>query len=50
MWMCYAGYAPGKEGCTFFQWAEFNDDGDPVWDMKQIEDDAPTLATFSASQ
>ncbi|KAJ5676656.1 uncharacterized protein N7477_002289 [Penicillium maclennaniae] len=31
MWMCYAGYAPGKQGCTFFQWAEFNDDGDPMW-------------------
>jgi alkylated DNA repair dioxygenase AlkB len=50
MWMCYAGFAPGKEGCTFFQWAEFDDDGDPVWDKKRIEDDAPTLANFSASQ
>ncbi|KAJ5757585.1 uncharacterized protein N7511_006279 [Penicillium nucicola] len=50
MWMCYAGFAPGKEGCTFFQWAEFNDDGDPVWERKQIGDDAPALANFSASQ
>ncbi|KAJ5312654.1 hypothetical protein PENANT_c007G05126 [Penicillium antarcticum] len=50
MWMCYAGFAPGKEGCTFFQWAEFNDDGDPVWENKQIDDVAPTLANFSASQ
>ncbi|POS81257.1 GRF zinc finger [Diaporthe helianthi] len=30
-WMCHAGNVPGKDGCTFFQWAEFDDDGDPVW-------------------
>ncbi|KAI9883405.1 MAG: hypothetical protein M1823_004822 [Watsoniomyces obsoletus] len=29
-WMCYAGTTPGKEGCTFFQWAEFDDDGEPM--------------------
>lgn len=28
-WMCYAGNVPGKEGCSFFQWAEFDDDGNP---------------------
>lgn len=50
MWMCYAGFAPGKQGCSFFQWAEFDDDGDPVWDRKRIEEDAPTLVNFSASQ
>lgn len=50
MWMCHAGYAPGKEGCSFFQWAEFDDDGDPVWGKKAIQDEAPTLANFSASQ
>ena len=32
-WMCYAGNVPGKTGCTFFQWAEFDDDGNPIWDM-----------------
>lgn len=32
MWMCYAGYSPGSKGCTFFQWAQFDDDGEPVWD------------------
>lgn len=31
-WMCHAGNVPGKEGCAFFRWAEFDDDGDPVWD------------------
>ncbi|RDW91848.1 hypothetical protein BP5796_01242 [Coleophoma crateriformis] len=30
-WMCYAGNVPGKEGCAFFQWAEFDDDGNPIW-------------------
>ncbi|KAJ5649019.1 uncharacterized protein N7484_002742 [Penicillium longicatenatum] len=50
MWMCYAGTTPGKQGCTFFQWAEFDDDGDPVWDHKQHRDAAPVLANFSTSQ
>ncbi|KAJ5991886.1 hypothetical protein N7451_007610 [Penicillium sp. IBT 35674x] len=50
MWMCYAGTTPGKQSCTFFQWAEFDDDGDPVWDRKQNRDAAPALANFSASQ
>jgi hypothetical protein len=31
MWMCHANYSPGKEGCSFFQWAEFNEDGEPPW-------------------
>ncbi|KAL8820394.1 MAG: hypothetical protein Q9223_001385 [Gallowayella weberi] len=31
MWMCHAGLTPGKESCTFFQWAEFDDDGEPPW-------------------
>lgn len=29
-WMCHAGNVPGKEGCSFFQWAEFDDDGNPL--------------------
>ncbi|KOS17786.1 Alpha-ketoglutarate-dependent dioxygenase alkB -like protein 2 [Escovopsis weberi] len=28
-WVCYAGNIIGKEGCSFFQWAEFDDDGNP---------------------
>jgi alkylated DNA repair dioxygenase AlkB len=32
MWMCHANYAPtGKEGCGYFVWAEFDDDGFPPW-------------------
>ncbi|CAI7595272.1 unnamed protein product [Penicillium crustosum] len=50
MWMCHAGYAPGKEGCSFFQWAEFDDDGDPVWGKNVTLDNTPNLANFSASQ
>ena len=30
-WMCYVGNVPGKEGCTYFEWAEFDDDGRPIW-------------------
>ncbi|PHH88223.1 hypothetical protein CDD83_7814 [Cordyceps sp. RAO-2017] len=29
-WMCHAGNVPGKSGCPFFQWAEFDDDGNPL--------------------
>ncbi|PYH96703.1 hypothetical protein BO71DRAFT_396832 [Aspergillus ellipticus CBS 707.79] len=48
MWMCYAGFVPGKKGCSFFQWAEFDDDGEPLW-VKAREggdDDAPKLRNF----
>ncbi|OJD37207.1 grf zinc finger domain-containing protein [Diplodia corticola] len=31
MWMCHTSYTPGQEGCSFFQWAEFDDDGEPPW-------------------
>ncbi|KAJ9623998.1 hypothetical protein H2203_005445 [Taxawa tesnikishii (nom. ined.)] len=34
MWMCHAGYTPGRKGCTFFRWAEFDDDGEPPWAIK----------------
>ncbi|RSM11524.1 hypothetical protein CDV31_006735 [Fusarium ambrosium] len=30
-WMCYAGNVPGKDSCGFFQWAEFDDDGNPLF-------------------
>ncbi|KAI1386357.1 GRF zinc finger domain-containing protein [Hypoxylon trugodes] len=31
-WMCHHGNAPGKENCSFFQWADFDDNGNPSWD------------------
>jgi hypothetical protein len=34
MWTCHSHYTPGQEGCTFFQWAEFDDDGKPPWSEK----------------
>lgn len=36
MWMCHSGYTPAQKGCTFFEWADFDDDGEPPWaqDMK----------------
>ncbi|KAI1004152.1 hypothetical protein K3495_g4062 [Podosphaera aphanis] len=30
-WACHAGSVPGKDDCGFFQWAEFDDDGEPLW-------------------
>ncbi|OAQ97973.1 hypothetical protein LLEC1_00512 [Akanthomyces lecanii] len=33
-WMCHAGNVPDKEGCSFFQWAEFDKDGNPVFNRK----------------
>lgn len=30
-WMCHTSYVPGKDGCSFFQWAQFDDDGMPDW-------------------
>jgi hypothetical protein len=35
-WMCYAGNVPGKEGCNFFEWAEFDEDGNPVWKNSRL--------------
>ena len=32
--MCHAGYVPGRESCGFFQWAEFDEDGEPQWAEK----------------
>jgi alkylated DNA repair dioxygenase AlkB len=34
MWMCHAGYTPGQKGCTFFKWAEFDENGEPPWKDK----------------
>jgi len=34
MWMCHTNYTPGLQGCGFFQWAEFDDDGNPPWASK----------------
>lgn len=38
MWMCYSSYAPGKQSCSFFQWAKFDDDGEPIWDENSTRD------------
>ena len=36
MWMCHASNntnaEKGKDGCSFFQWARFDDDGEPIWE------------------
>ncbi|KAL2060904.1 hypothetical protein VTL71DRAFT_8956 [Oculimacula yallundae] len=30
-WHCYAGNVPGKDGCSFFEWAVFDEMGKPIW-------------------
>ncbi|KAI2624253.1 GRF zinc finger domain-containing protein [Hypoxylon sp. NC1633] len=36
-WMCHGGNVPGKENCSFFQWADFDDDGNPHWDKSRYK-------------
>jgi hypothetical protein len=31
MWMCHTSFQTDKAGCSFFEWAEFDDDGNPPW-------------------
>lgn len=50
MWMCYAGYEPGKQGCSFFQWGQFDDEGDPVRKGELDADLAPTLDNFASQE
>ncbi|KAK8227650.1 hypothetical protein HDK90DRAFT_520082 [Phyllosticta capitalensis] len=38
MWMCHASFTPGQEGCSFFQWAEFDENGEPPWASKVDKD------------
>lgn len=33
-WMCHAGAMPEKESCSFFLWADFDEDGRPVREGK----------------
>ncbi|KAL4913525.1 hypothetical protein BDW62DRAFT_192401 [Aspergillus aurantiobrunneus] len=50
MWTCYMGSKPGKKGCGFFQWAEFDDDGEPLWKQPQPNKEdthAPKLINFA---
>ncbi|KAI1505294.1 hypothetical protein F5X99DRAFT_276929 [Biscogniauxia marginata] len=36
-WMCHGGNAPGREHCSYFEWAEFDDDGNPSWDKARYK-------------
>ncbi|KAI1142299.1 hypothetical protein F5Y05DRAFT_221134 [Hypoxylon sp. FL0543] len=36
-WMCHGGNVPGKDNCSFFQWADFDDDGNPSWDKSRYK-------------
>ncbi|KAI0803983.1 hypothetical protein GGR55DRAFT_340825 [Xylaria sp. FL0064] len=41
-WMCHRGNVPGQENCSFFQWAEFDDDGIPNWDRARYKKTSAT--------
>ncbi|KAI1806149.1 hypothetical protein F4811DRAFT_168776 [Daldinia bambusicola] len=36
-WMCHGGNVPGKENCSFFQWGDFDNDGNPSWDKSRYK-------------
>ncbi|KAI0848299.1 hypothetical protein F5Y00DRAFT_89591 [Daldinia vernicosa] len=36
-WMCHGGNVPGKENCSFFQWGDFDADGNPSWDKSRYK-------------
>ncbi|KAK8010691.1 GRF zinc finger [Apiospora arundinis] len=48
-WMCHRGYVPEKENCSFFQWAEFDDDGNPSWDKARYKKGSSTKTQGSVS-
>ena len=31
MWQCHAGFSVGQTSCSWFAWAEFDEDGRPPW-------------------
>ncbi|KAI1752599.1 hypothetical protein F4782DRAFT_546546 [Xylaria castorea] len=55
-WMCHRGNVPGKEKCSFFQWADFDDDGIPSWDKARYRksstpgDQAPIIHSPETQQ
>lgn len=48
MWMCHSNYTPGQSGCGYFQWAEFDEDGQPAW-AKDYKGNANLPAAAAAS-
>lgn len=49
-WMCYAGNVPGKEGCDFFEWAEFDEDGEPIWKKGKLKEEKVVGDTHDSSE
>ena len=39
---------PGREGCSFFQWAEFDDDGEPPWAVARSDEKGDCGGTLGA--
>jgi hypothetical protein len=49
MWMCHVHYVPGQDGCSFFQWAEFDEDGEPPWKERVRQDEEALRAAGEAA-
>ncbi|PVH81021.1 hypothetical protein DL98DRAFT_560013 [Cadophora sp. DSE1049] len=50
-WMCYAGNVPveGKDGCTYFEWAVFDERGRPIWKHGKGPIGKPSLSLIHAT-
>ncbi|KAI1641166.1 hypothetical protein F4809DRAFT_659025 [Biscogniauxia mediterranea] len=48
-WMCHGGNAPGRENCSYFEWANFDDDGNPSWDTARYKE-GPKLNDYTGKE
>lgn len=39
VWMCQHGAIPDKQSCGFLEWADFTDDGEPLWKKGKTKDE-----------
>ncbi|KND92882.1 Alpha-ketoglutarate-dependent dioxygenase alkB 2 [Tolypocladium ophioglossoides CBS 100239] len=49
-WMCHASNVPGKHGCSFFQWAAFDDDGNPILHRTSSQAPQPGASTLYSNR
>lgn len=49
-WMCHGGNVPGKQNCSFFEWAEFDDEGNPSWDKDRYRKSLPKLMSMGSNR
>ncbi|KAI1244016.1 hypothetical protein MGN70_013884 [Eutypa lata] len=49
-WMCHGGNVPGKQNCSFFEWAEFDDEGNPSWDKDRYRKSLPKPMSMGSNR